>query len=235
MNAVSSNLRGLGGAIRAVLHSDAGADQLVLQARGGLLAQYTQRDPALRRQISRRRMFHRLLRRVPVVAALLVPSLFTAWAWRQSEVSFFVGDSTTTHGRLGDVLEAHGDVLTVRFAEGSQLLLQGNTRARVLTSERSAVRVLLESGELLAVIQPRVFTSPRWDIEAGPFRATVTGTYAQFSWDARSGVLRLVSQQGALTLNIEARCIDGSREVYTGPGVELACAHARLAEPNLEL
>ena len=155
---------------------------------------------------------------VPAVAALAMIALVTDAFFRPIS---FVTD--TGKPGVGDILEAgRGTPLRVAFSEGSSVLLQRGARARVLDTEASGARVLLESGVANVSIVHRTRRTTRWRFDAGPFQVLVKGTQFELDWHPKSQTLSLTMKTGSVELS--GPCLPAPRVIERGARVQLSCA-----------
>jgi transmembrane sensor len=129
---------------------------------------------------------------------------------------------------VGDVLEArHERRLRVAFSEGSVMSLRAGARARVLGSEASGARVLLEGGVADVSIAHPVGRAVRWRFEAGPFVVLVKGTRFELDWQPTIQALSLTMKEGAVELS--GACLPAARLVERGATLRVSCAKTPLS------
>jgi hypothetical protein len=85
------------------------------------------------------------------------------------------------------------------FSEGSQLLLEPDTRARLLELSATKAALVLEDGHILASI--RKHTGVTWTIAAGPFAVRVVGTRFTLDWDHEKRALRVAVREGRVRVS----------------------------------
>jgi TolA-binding protein len=143
-------------------------------------------------------------------------------------ISFVAGKG----GRgIGDLLEAgERERLGVEFSEGSLMLLHEGARARVLETEVTGARVLLEGGAADVSIVHGKGRATRWRFEVGPFQVLVKGTRFELSWQPLTQALTLTMQEGSVELS--GPCLSAPRLVERGASLRLSCAKPAPAEPT---
>jgi transmembrane sensor len=111
-----------------------------------------------------------------------------------------VGDNATTaKGKVGDRLEASaGQPLTLHFSDRSQLTLQRGARARVTELDGRGAQLRLEQGRAEVAVHHRRDT--RWQLRAGAFTVTVTGTRFTIEWDEGREALTVVMTEGTVAV-----------------------------------
>jgi hypothetical protein len=96
------------------------------------------------------------------LASVGAAGVFALWLWTRVPISFEVG-GTGLAGRAGDLISAQPDEPTsVRFSEGSTLLLHQGGRMRVLATDGKGARVLVEHGTMEASIAPAHVGKKNW-------------------------------------------------------------------------
>jgi TolA-binding protein len=134
----------------------------------------------------------------------------------------FVTDARDV-SEVGDVLQARQErPLRVSFSEGSVMSLRAGARARVLGSQSSGARVLLEGGVADVSIAHPVGRTVRWRFEAGPFVVLVKGTRFQLAWQPTIQALSLTMREGAVELS--GACLPAPRLVERGATLQVSCA-----------
>jgi len=89
-----------------------------------------------------------------------------------------------------------GPPAQVRFTDGTRMLLEPGTRARIATTTTKGAELVLERGhaELHVVHKP----GARWSFDAGPYRVAVTGTRFTVDWLADEERLEVVVTEGSV-------------------------------------
>jgi len=85
------------------------------------------------------------------------------------------------------------------FSEGSQILLEPDTRASLARLSAHNADLTLEEGHLLASI--RKHTGLVWTVAAGPYRIRVVGTRFTLDWDADRHHLRVAVREGRVKVS----------------------------------
>lgn len=153
--------------------------------------------------------------------ATLALAAGVTWSWARP-ISFV---TDAGEHRVGDMLEAARHApMRVDFSEGSRLLLQEGSRARVLDTQAEGARVLLESGVADVSIAHRTGRATRWRFEAGPFQVLVKGTQFELDWQPASQLLSLTMKAGSVELS--GPCLPAPRLVKRGTSLRLSCAKA---------
>jgi transmembrane sensor len=130
---------------------------------------------------------------------------------------------------VGDVLEAGASTpASVTFSEGTRVLLQRGTRARVLDTHKRGARVLLEGGALDVSVVHREHT--RWLFEAGPFRVLIKGTEFELGWDPSRQQLSLQMKSGKV--EVSGACLPAPRLLAHGAALRLSCESAPPQQPG---
>jgi hypothetical protein len=93
------------------------------------------------------------------------------------------------------------------FSEGSQLLLEPGTRAKLLHLSSIDTTLALDDGHILASI--RQHTGITWTITAGPYRVQVVGTRFTLDWDRERRALRVAVREGRVRVSGGDLPIDG--------------------------
>ena len=130
-------------------------------------------------------------------AAAIIVSLSVAFA--PGDLTFKVGNIATAFvpGEPGDWVQADaGEMIEIRFDQGSRFKVQDGCAARVVESGEKAVTIELSQGDISADVKGNKKT--RWRINAGPFTVTVLGTAFDVSWDAASNAFDVKVRRGAV-------------------------------------
>ena len=218
MDAAKARLSEVGLAIQGALAAETNADAEIRIARAELLHAVTHAEP-----VRPPRSTWALVFDPRVLLTFLAPlALTAAWLfWITRPISFFVKDSAGT--RVGDLVEAAAkEPLPLTFSEGSSVVLEQGSRARVLAADANGARVLLEAGEAEVSIRHRVGRKARWHVEAGPYRVLVTGTRFHVAWSPAAQAFKLTLREGSVVVS-SGRCMQRERVVRAGESVELSC------------
>jgi transmembrane sensor len=107
--------------------------------------------------------------------------------------------------------------LSLRFSEGTNLLLSANASLRVVQTDEHGATVALERGRLHARVEHRDGT--RWGIDAGPYHVRVTGTEFDVEWDPGTASFGIKLLAGSVQVT---GCNAGAR-VAGGQALRLRC------------
>jgi hypothetical protein len=163
------------------------------------------------------------------LASVGAAGAFALWLWTRTPISFEVS-GTGVAGRPGDLISALPDEPTsLRFSEGSMLLLHQGGRVRVLATDGKGARVLVEHGTVEADIAPAHVGKKNWRFEVGPFTVQVTGTRFEMAYDALEQTFSLLTREGRVI--VSGACLDSPRAVSAGEHLDLACL-AKTKEPE---
>ena len=146
--------------------------------------------------------------------------------WLQIPISFRIAGGALAGaagvpGRTGDVVEADDSASTLRFSEGSSIVLDKGSRLRVLSTESNGARVLIESGRADVAIAHRGTRKARWRFEAGPVAIAVTGTKFRVDWNPKDLTFGLELSEGSVI--VSGDCLPGPRTVTDRGSLRLAC------------
>ena len=132
-------------------------------------------------------------RRAVVLAAAALVVIAAIVAWPNPRLRYVVEGAVAAGGF---VAPARGAPATLRFSDGSTVVLAGGARARVAEVTGRGARVVLEEGEA----HVRVIHAPgtAWSIEAGPFSVAVTGTAFDVGFRAADQTLDVRMREGSV-------------------------------------
>ena len=114
-----------------------------------------------------------------VCVALLARRAFPVPAQRTGRVVSYAVEGAP--GVIGAWHSAPATPLSLRFSEGTSLVLSANASLRVVRTDEHGATVALERGRLHARVEHREGT--RWAVDAGPYHVRVTGTEFDVDWD----------------------------------------------------
>jgi TolA-binding protein len=180
-------------------------------------------EPEIRTMLDRwraarvRRIYGLLVATMIGVTALTALTWAGVVAWRDRIRVIAVGDSGDFE--TGWIGAEPTDPLPVRFSDGSAVELAPGTRARVSSVGLRGANLILENGDLHAVVAHRGLAD--WAIAAGPYNVKVTGTELDVAWDPEMGQLEVVVQSG--TVSVTGPSIAGEQIVSAGQ--ELSVTH----------
>jgi transmembrane sensor len=168
--------------------------------------------------------------RVLAIAALLVGAAAVGFVLRGPLPGFHVGGGTQA-GTTGEWIAApSNDSVPLSFGDGTRLVLQANGRARVTEVNSNGATVVVERGELRALVHPR--PGNRWHIDVGPFRVTVVGTEFDVSWQPDIERFSLTLRRGKVT--VAGPVVGVERSVQAGEQLDVWVAQERLTSTPAE-
>jgi hypothetical protein len=88
---------------------------------------------------------------------------------------------------------------SLEFSEGSQILLEPDTRASLSRLSAKNADLTLDEGHILASIHKH--TGITWTFAAGPYRVRVIGTRFTIDWDAERHQLRVAVREGRVKVS----------------------------------
>jgi ferric-dicitrate binding protein FerR (iron transport regulator) len=148
----------------------------------------------------------RLWRRWTLRASLplLMIGAVAVWRWpRPSHPTLtYAADNCAVAARDGELMtRAHQDGRLL-FSDGSQILLDGGSRGRVLVPNRPAsAELVLDAGAADVDVVHRRETG--WVVRAGPFRVDVKGTQFHVAWSPGQRRFRLALRRGEVAISGE--------------------------------
>lgn len=114
-------------------------------------------------------------------------------AWPDPDLTF----ATTADNSSGYIrVDADAPAASVDFSDGTQMLVQPESQARIAEVTANGARVALEGGSVRLKVQPR--PGAQWSVEAGPYRILVTGTEFEVHWRTPADVLEVVLHEGSV-------------------------------------
>ena len=159
-----------------------------------------------------------------VVAACLVFALFALAfvALRPRQQLGFTVDGSAGQAQTWLAAPAARSVL-VKFSDGTQLLVDPLSRARVVDTDQHGASIALENGSLSANV---VHTShSAWQVIAGPFAVRVTGTRFDLRWDSASQRFSITVQEGSV--GVAGSIVGAERAVRAGETLVASVAESR--------
>ena len=153
--------------------------------------------------------------------------------WSRLPITFQVdsdAEPAVVAGTPGDLIEASSVVPTsLRFSEGSSIILERGGQLRVLSLASNGARVLVEKGAADVAIAHR-HGPGRWRFEAGPMTVDVTGTRFRVDWNPDNRSFAIDMKEGSVVLGGD--CLGGvPRRVQRGDSLRLTCGPAAAAAP----
>ncbi len=116
--------------------------------------------------------------------------------WNRPPLQFQVAGKA---GQAGASVTAQAGLeLPLRFSDGSQILFQPGSQARVARLTETGAELELDSGRLLAHVQHT--GQARWAVVAGPYRVRVTGTRFSAEWLASERRLAVQMFEGSVVV-----------------------------------
>jgi len=113
--------------------------------------------------------------------------------------------------------------MQVKFSDGTQLVVDPLSRARVVDTDAHGASIALENGSLSANV---VHTShSAWQLIAGPFAVRVTGTRFDLRWDSASQRFSITVQEGSV--GVAGSIVGAERAVRAGETLVASVAESR--------
>lgn len=181
------------------------------QAAGDLIAEELSAAPApgarewarIRASLGARRRLRALwvwvLRASLPVAAV---GALAIWWWPHSPPPSltYAADNCQVTAPGGELMTRADHDGRLLFSDGSQILLDGGSRGRVLVPPRPAsAELVLDTGTAdVTVVHHR---DTRWSVRAGPFRVDVKGTQFQVAWSPAKRRFRLELRHGQVAIS----------------------------------
>lgn len=128
-------------------------------------------------------------------AALAAAVAIVVWSAWPAAMTFEVGVGETGVAGAWIAAPREGD-LPLDFSDGTRVLLDGGSRARVDDLEARGARVVLESGGADVSVVARADAA--WRVGAGPFEVHVTGTRFYLNWSPDHEVFVLSLDVGSV-------------------------------------
>ncbi len=140
-----------------------------------------------------------------VAAALaLVVVLWQRWHTTQDAMAFTVGPDVRA-GEVGLYYAATANApLPLRFSDGSTVAVQPSGGVRVQRTGNRQVALFVETGRARFDVVHREGT--KWEVAAGPYSVSVTGTAFDLTWKPETRSFELAMRSGSVTVR--------------GPGIE---------------
>ena len=190
-------------------------------------------EARVRRQLLARRDLGKTPRRwglwaLPAVAAMV--ALFAVFSWTrvaEAPLEFWVEDRS---GQVDEWVTARDAEQSLRFSDGSSVVVGPRTTTRVMQVTPDGARLTLERGRLDAHVVHR--EASRWQVAAGPFSVRVTGTRFRVNWDPQAELLAVTVSEGRVEVTGGGH---PKHELTAGSGLELHVGGAPpLAAPSAE-
>lgn len=224
MERSKAELNEIGVTIRAALEAETDPAAPIRAARRALLERLTLRNATRSRGVRRQWLALGVCSTAAIAGT-------AAWLWARLPISFQV-DGSARNARLGDVVEAVGaQPVALRFSEGSSIALRSGARVRVLATDRTGARVLVESGAMDVAIAHRDQSTTHWTFEAGSFRVLVTGTRFTVTWSPETRSLSLSTREGSV--QVSGSCLREARKLSAGNTLDVSCSSHAPSAPAL--
>jgi ferric-dicitrate binding protein FerR (iron transport regulator) len=136
------------------------------------------------------RVFYAFAGGVAATAALAL----VVWlrpAAQQEPLRFWVEERV---GNVDDWVTARDAEQSLRFSDGSSVVVSPHTTARVMRVSADGAQLTLERGHIDAHVVHR--DASRWQVAAGPFVVHVTGTRFRVDWDPQTEKLAVKVTEG---------------------------------------
>lgn len=156
---------------------------------------------------------------ITAAAVLLLMVGAGGWWWGQSQSQSEMG---VVSGAWLETRER--EELPMHFAEGSEVVVHGNSRVHVESVDPRGASMIVERGSVSANIVHRAET--RWGFIAGPFRVRVTGTELAVEWDPKREEFSVSVATGSVL--VTGPLIEGGRKVGAGQRCRVAIKEERL-------
>lgn len=157
-------------------------------------------------------------------AAALAVILILGATRRSSEaLSFVIGDAGEP-GKVGQWMASPPGGLPLRFSEGTEIVLQAGTSARVAHADVHGADLLLERGSVRANVVHRD-AATGWTVHAGPFEIRIVGTSFDTAWDPAEGSLDVGVTEGRVL--VTGPLLDEGRAVRTNERLRVSLKTSR--------
>jgi hypothetical protein len=147
---------------------------------------------------SRRNLFVASAAVAAVVVAVLV-AVYTPEEPKNSDIAFWIGED----GDLGVegqwIRTPISTGMPIHFEGGSTLSLAPEASARMIQAKKNEVRIDLSSGKIHCNINKNNVT--RWNVIAGPYTITVTGTIFNAAWEPKTNNLKVDVERGSVLVS----------------------------------
>jgi len=124
-------------------------------------------------------------------AAALTLAMWLRPAAEQEPLRFWVEERV---GKVDDWVTARDAEQSLRFSDGSSVIVSPHTTARVMQVSAEGAQLTLERGHIDAHVVHR--EASRWQVAAGPFVVHVTGTRFRVNWDPQTETLAVKVTEG---------------------------------------
>ena len=111
----------------------------------------------------------------------------------------------------------------LEFSDGTRIVLQGGSRARLSAVDSEGAHLVIESGSADVDVVSR--KKSRWRLSVGPFAVDVTGTRFDIAWNPNSELLTIGMKEGNV---IVSGCVLGDgRALLAGEKLSASCRDKR--------
>ncbi len=166
---------------------------------------------------------------VVVLAAALVTVLVLSVAlfFPKTTIEYSVDGARAADG--GFVQAPADQVATVRFSDGSLVVLSAGARGRVRELREKGARFTVETGSVEVEVAKRPGGAD-YVIEAGPYAVRVTGTRFTIAWDPSTKHLHVDLTEGSIV--ITGPQAEGQIGLRAGQVIDMDPASVRVSEPS---
>jgi hypothetical protein len=120
-------------------------------------------------------------------------------------------------------IDSRAQRLPVTFSDGSEVMLEPESRARIVELDRRGAVMAIESGEARALIVPT--GGAQWRFKAGPYTVRVTGTEFSVRFDPVKDLLRLELHHGSVV--VSGCALGEARPLRAGEVLTSSCHERR--------
>jgi len=227
MERPEAKLAEFGAAVREALAAESATTEEIRLARAGFLEHFAARSGARVGWASRASASRW---RILLLAGATAAGAVALWTWTARPVSFQVGSSGVP-GQTGDLVRgANEGLMSMRFSEGSSIILHEEARLRVLATDTKGARLLIEDGTVDASIASARIGKKRWSFEAGPFQVQVTGTRFTLTYRALDQSFALATHEGQVM--VSGACLGAPTPVAAGDRLDLSCLGRQTPAPR---
>lgn len=171
----------------------------------------------------RRRRSRRVAWLVAAAAALSVAVAGAAWMYPRGDARLEarIGGVEAEVGRWVSAPES-GSV-PLEFSDGTRIVLQGGSRARLAEVDSAGAHLVIESGQADVDVVSR--QKSRWRLSVGPFVVDVTGTRFDIGWNPNTELLTIGMKEGKVVVS---GCVLGDgRTLLGGEKLRASCRDKR--------
>jgi FecR protein len=151
---------------------------------------------------ARARVRRRWLWALRLAGPIAVVGALAIWGWHRPsrQPLTYAADNCSVAATGGELMTRADQDGRLLFSDGSQILLDGGSRGRVVVPARPAsAELVLDTGAAdVSVVHRR---ETRWAVRAGPFRVDVKGTQFHVAWSPGSRRFRLELRRGEVAIS----------------------------------